>query len=85
MRGGFGTFYERLQGNDIYNAATAAPFANYSLSKQRVLQQPRNKLGDGWRGGAPTFAQGSTTLAQTYRAPAVAQFSLGMQHQIALR
>ena len=28
LRGGFGTFYERMQGNVIYNAATAAPFAN---------------------------------------------------------
>ncbi len=27
LRGGFGTFYERMQGNDIYNAATNAPFA----------------------------------------------------------
>ena len=31
LRGGFGTFYERLQGNDIYNAATNPPFA-YNLS-----------------------------------------------------
>ena len=28
LRGGFGTFYERMQGNVIYDAATAAPFAN---------------------------------------------------------
>ncbi len=28
LRGGFGTFYERMQGNDIYNAATNAPFVN---------------------------------------------------------
>ena len=26
LRGGFGAFYERLMGNDIYNAATNAPF-----------------------------------------------------------
>ena len=28
LRGGFGTFFERMQGNDIYNAATNAPFVN---------------------------------------------------------
>lgn len=26
LRGGFGTFYERTQGNDIYNAAENVPF-----------------------------------------------------------
>ena len=30
LRGGFGTFFERMQGNDIYNAATNPPFA-YNL------------------------------------------------------
>jgi hypothetical protein len=28
LRGGFGMFFERMQGNDIYNVATAAPFSN---------------------------------------------------------
>ena len=28
LRGGFGTFFERMQGNDIYNAATNTPFVN---------------------------------------------------------
>ena len=37
IRGGFGTFYERLQGNDIYNAATNEPFYNDPQRKQRVL------------------------------------------------
>ena len=26
VRGGFGTFFERMQGNDIYDIAGAAPF-----------------------------------------------------------
>ena len=26
LRGGFGTFYERMQGNDIFGVATSAPF-----------------------------------------------------------
>src|SRR5213075_75592 len=28
VRSGFGTFFERMQGNDVYNIATAAPFSN---------------------------------------------------------
>src|SRR6185369_1378996 len=38
LRGGFGTMYERIQGNDMYNAATNVPFSatanfnNVSLS-----------------------------------------------------
>jgi hypothetical protein len=28
LRGGFGEFFERMQGNDVYNIAAAAPFSN---------------------------------------------------------
>ena len=31
IRGGFGTMYERIQGNDMYNAATNSPFG-YNLN-----------------------------------------------------
>jgi len=85
LRGGFGTFYERLQGNDIYNAATNPPFA-YNLSLGNTyLSNP----GTNWQTGAnaaaqgfPVFAASMTSLAKDYRAPAVAQFSLGVQHEI---
>jgi hypothetical protein len=86
LRGGFGTFYERMQGNDIYNAATNAPFA-YDLSLNNTLfSQP----GVNWQTGSnaaasgfPVFASGVTSLSNPYRAPAVAQFSLGVQREIA--
>jgi len=86
LRGGFGTFFERLQGNDIYNAATNPPFA-YNLGLNNTyLSNP----GTNWQTGAsaaaqgfPVFAAGMTTLAKDYRAPAVAQFSLGIQHELA--
>ena len=32
LRGGLGTFYERMQGNDIYNAATNARRSSYDPS-----------------------------------------------------
>lgn len=83
IRGGFGTFYERLQGNDIYNAATAAPFANTPSANNVEFTSTSTSWVTGGTASTPTFAQGSTTLAQTYKAPAVAQYSLGFQHELA--
>ncbi len=83
LRGGFGTFFERLQGNDIYNAATAAPFANTPSASNVYLSNPSQSFNTGATAATPRFAQGSTTIAQTYKAPAVAQFSFGIQHQLA--
>ncbi|MGA3346218.1 MAG: carboxypeptidase-like regulatory domain-containing protein [Terracidiphilus sp.] len=84
IRGGFGTFYERMQGNDIFGVATSAPF-NPSAS---VGNNEFSKPGTNWATGsviAPTqliFAGGTDSIAQTYRAPAVAMFSLGVQREV---
>jgi len=83
LRGGFGTFYERLQGNDIYDVATAAPFANTPSASNVYLSDPHTSYATGASASTPFFPQGSTTLASTFRAPAVAQFSLGIQDQLA--
>jgi hypothetical protein len=83
LRGGFGTFYERMQGNDIYDAATAAPFANTPQSSTVYLSDPHVSYVSGQAAATPFFAQGSTSLAQVFKAPAVAQFSFGVQNQLA--
>ena len=83
LRGGFGTFYERMQGNVIYNAATGAPFANTPSASNVYLTDPHTSYVSGLNAATPFFAQGSSPIAQTFRAPAVAQFSLGIQDQIA--
>ncbi len=84
LRGGFGTFFERLQGNDIFGVATSAPFdPSLSISNPYFSQPGKN-----WSTGnviAPTsliFAGAGDSLAQTYKAPAVAMFSLGVQREI---
>lgn len=87
LRGGLGTFYERLQGNDIYNAATNSPFANNVGLSNTFFSSPGRSWFDGSNTnnpalGVPVFATGVTNLAHTYKAPAVAQFSLGVQHEI---
>lgn len=83
LRGGFGTFYERMQGNDIYNAATNAPFAYNPGADNVYLSDPHTSWVTGTTAATPFFPTGMTNLDPYYPAPAVAQYSLGLQHQLA--
>jgi hypothetical protein len=83
VRGGFGTFYERLQGNDIYNTGTNPPFYFDPAATNVYFSNPHTSWVSGLTASLPTFPVGMTTLAYYYPAPAVAQFSLGIQHEIA--
>lgn len=85
VRGGFGTFFERMQGNDVYNVAAAAPFSNSPGVSNTMLSNPYLS----WQTGSalssatlPVVPQGPTSIAKNYRAPGVAQFSLGIQREI---
>ena len=82
LRGGFGTFFERMQGNDIYNAATNTPFVNDPGAPSVSMTDPHISTQTGGAAATPFFASGLTTLALNYPAPAVAQFSLGVQHEV---
>ncbi len=82
LRGGFGTFFERIQGNDIYNAATNAPFVNDPGATNVNMSDPHVSTQTGQVASTPFFASGLTSLAIKYPAPAVAQYSLGVQHEI---
>jgi Carboxypeptidase regulatory-like domain len=82
LRGGFGTFYERMQGNDIYNAATNPPFFQNPSASNVNMTNPHTSTDTGQTASTPFFANGMTTLALNYRAPAVAQYSLGVQHEV---
>jgi hypothetical protein len=85
IRGGFGTFYERMQGNDIFGVATSAPFDPSLSIGTPYFSTP----GTNWNTGtsiSPTsliFAGGGTSIAKTYRAPGVAMYSLGVQREVA--
>ncbi|HEY0795547.1 MAG TPA: TonB-dependent receptor [Acidisarcina sp.] len=83
LRGGVGTFYERLQGNDIYNAATNEPFSNQPSASNVEFTDPHTSFVTGATAASPIFPQPLTTLALNYPAPGVAQYSLGVQHQLA--
>ncbi len=82
IRGGFGTFFERMQGNDIYNAATNAPFVNDPSAPFVNMSDPHTSTQTGTVATTPFFPSGLTTLALKYPAPAVAQYSLGVQHEL---
>jgi hypothetical protein len=93
LRGGFGTFYERLQGNDIYGLANSnLPFEytpsvsnvyydnpHCSWSSTASTANPANCLS---ASNLPILPAGLTILDTTYKAPATAQFSLGIQHEL---
>ena len=88
LRGGFGTFYERMQGNDIYNIANNSPFQFIPNLNNVYFSNPHCS----WASASsaclsstnlPILPVGLTNLATTYKAPAVAQFSLGVQHELA--
>jgi hypothetical protein len=93
LRGGFGTFYERLQGNDIYGLANSNLPYEYTPSVSSIYYSNPYCA---WSSSLPTsntanclsstslpiLPAGLTTLATTYKAPAVAQFSLGVQHEL---
>ena len=84
LRGGFGTFYERVQGNDVYNAALNPPFA-YQPSANNVLFSNPNI--DATTGKVPNtktyFPSTMTTIKYHYPNPGTAMYSLGFQHQLA--
>jgi hypothetical protein len=83
LRGGAGTFYERMQGNDIYNAATNPPFAYNPKASSVYVSDPHTSWVTGSAATLPFFPSSLTNLSEYYPAPAVAQFSLGYQQQVA--
>ena len=50
MRGGFGTFYERIQGNDIYDAAGAPPFISTPSANNVEFTNPSYNWQSGGNG-----------------------------------
>ncbi|HEY6375432.1 MAG TPA: carboxypeptidase-like regulatory domain-containing protein [Edaphobacter sp.] len=82
LRGGIGSFYERMQGNDIYDVAPSVPFSNTPSASNVYLANPGTSYVTGATAALPFGPQGLTTLSRTFQAPGVAQFSLGVQHEI---
>ncbi len=81
LRGGFGTMYERIQGNDMYNAATNVPW-DYTLNTNNVLFSDPHTNVTGGTITVPIVVSGVTGLAAKYKVPTSYQYSLGVQQAL---
>ena len=83
LRGGFGIMYERIQGNDVYNAGPNVPFTLTSTLSNVLLSIRPSALQPALAAAAPITAPGITGMAYSdYKNPASYQFSLGVQQQL---
>jgi hypothetical protein len=83
LRGGFGVMYERIQGNDVYNAGPNIPFSSSVTFNNVALSNPNLSLLTGQIVTAPITAASIVGLAYTdYKNPSSDQYSLGIQQQL---
>src|SRR5712672_22500 len=83
VRGGFGIMYERIQGNDMYDAGPNIPFS-LNVGLQSVsLSNPGISLATGTLANRPINPADITGLAvNNYKLPASYQYSIGVQRQL---
>jgi hypothetical protein len=82
LRGGVGLFYERVQGNDVYNAALNPPFAYIPSANNVYFSNPNTSALTGIT-TSETFPSNLTNIKFNYPPPGTANFSLGIQREIA--
>jgi hypothetical protein len=86
VRGGFGIMYERIQGNDMYNAGPNIPFSFAANLNSVTFQNPTIALGTGTIAPQPIVPPSITGLAiDNYKLPASYQWSVGVQRQISAK
>ena len=85
VRGGFGLFYERVQGNDIYDIDTTPPFSFQPKASNVLFSTPTTS----WTGvvtpptSLPTGPATLSSISNYYPNPGTAQFSFGVQQELA--
>jgi hypothetical protein len=83
VRGGFGIMYERIQGNDMYNAGPNIPFSLSVTNDSVTFANPGVLLSTGSAAAQPINAASITGLAvNEYKQPASYQYSLDVQRQL---
>ncbi len=87
VRGGFGIMYERIQGNDMYNAGPNIPFSLQVTTPGPVeFVNPTLSLATGTATALPINPASITGLAvNEYQQPASYQWSVGIQRQLSSR
>ena len=82
FRGGYGLFWERIQGNDVYNAALNPPFAYIPSATNVYFSNPNTSV----LTGATTlnhFPSNITNIRYDYNTPGTANYSMGIQRELA--
>ncbi len=82
LRAGAGLFYERVQGNDVYNAALNPPFAYQPSANSVYFSNPDTSALTGAT-SAQAFPSTLTNLQYDYKVPGTLMFSMGVQRQLA--
>jgi hypothetical protein len=84
IRGGVGIFFERVQGNDVYNAALNPPFAFQPSANNVYFSNPNQSANTGVvSAGGSLFPSTLTSLDYSFKSPGASTFSLGVQRELA--
>jgi len=82
LRGGLGVFYERVQGNDVYNAALNPPFAYQPSATNVYFSNPHTSAINGTT-TTQSFPSVLTNINYHYPSPGTMDFSFGVQRELA--
>ena len=83
VRGGFGIMYERIQGNDMYNAGPNIPFSLQVSLNSVEMVNPSLALSSGATAPQPINPASITGLdVNDYKLPVSYQYSVGVQHSL---
>jgi hypothetical protein len=89
LRGGFGMMYERVQGNDMYNAGPNQPFSDNVSLNNVSLSNPKTNLPTGGtlvEPPLPILVGNITGLAyNNYKPPYTYSYSFGIQRAVTAR
>ncbi len=83
VRAGYGMFFERVQGNDVYNMGPNPPFGFSPNLSSVYFSNPNVSALNGQAATVPIFPASITALSYNdYRLPTSAQWNFGIQHQV---
>jgi hypothetical protein len=82
LRGGYGLFYERVQGNDVYNAALNPPFAYIPSANNVYFSNPNTSALTG-QTTLNHFPSSLTNIKYDNHTPGTENYSLGIQRALA--
>ena len=85
IRSGFGIFYERIQGNDLYNMIGNPPFATTPSANNVYLNNPNVSYTSGVTAATPVFpaAIGQALCSTCFKLPNSLEWSFNIQQQLA--